>query len=310
MSRRPVWIDADTGVDDALALLTALRMDNLDVVGVSAVCGNVSLDKTFHNTRNVLSLGGREDIPVYPGAERPLLLSLKTAEHVHGVSGIGSAKLPESNAEVETKQAWEALYECAEMYHGELELILLGPETNAALALARYPDLPKYLKRIVIMGGAIIGGNTTAVAEFNIYTDPHAAEMIFRSGIPIVMCGLDVTEKAFLTKEEIQKLNAIDNAYCRFFRDSTKNACDVLTQRGKDVFIPHDVCPIIYEGMPSLFEGETAGVHVETRGHITMGQTVSDLYTDHDFEQRNVFVLTDVDRQKFANAFITLMESV
>ena len=309
MSRRPVWIDTDTGVDDALALLTALRLDNLDVVGVSAVCGNVSLDKTYRNARNVLFLGGREDIPVYPGAEKPMLLPLQTAENVHGVNGLGGVELPESPAPRETTKAWDAIYRCAKQYDGELELILLGPKTNVALALARYPSLSEYIKRIVFMGGANIGGNSTAVAEFNIYVDPHAAELIFRSGIPIVMCGLDVTEKAYLNHDEIQRIQSFDNPYGRFFRNSTKGTREFLARRGKDIFSPHDVCPILYEAMPNLFEGQIAGVHVETRGKITMGQTITDLYTDKKFEQRNVLVITNVDRQKFANILIALIEN-
>ena len=156
MSKIPVWIDTDTGVDDAVALLTAVYLERkglLEIRGISAVCGNAELDKTFENARNVMYLAGREDIPVFPGAEKPLLVELSTAPYVHGEDGLGGAKIPPSPAARENMPAWDALYLCARECAGELELILMGPETNAAIALRKHPDLPKYLKRILIPTG-------------------------------------------------------------------------------------------------------------------------------------------------------------
>ena len=307
MSRIPVWIDTDTGVDDAFALMTAFSLQDMEVKGISAVAGNVPLSHTFINARNVVSLCGREDVPVYPGADKPLMIPLQTAEYVHGVNGLGEAVIPDSKAEFETEKAWDALYRCAKQCQGTLELILLGPETNAAIALNEHPDLVQYLKRILIMGGAAVGGNSTPAAEFNIFVDPQAAQIVFKSGIPIIMCGLDVTMKAGLNTEEMAELDAGTAPGCKLFRDSTQAARNLYSERVGDVYIVHDACPVIYAVKPELFKGETAGVYVETRGRLTFGQTVTDLYTDVPFKKRNAAVITDVDRSPFAKI---LMEAI
>ena len=218
MSSVPVWIDTDTGVDDAIALMAAIalqRQKKLEIVGISAVCGNAEQARTFENARNVVNLAGRPDIPVYPGASKPIMVELQTAAYVHGEDGLGGAVLPASKAARETEMAWDALYRCAREWKGELELILIGPETNAAIAFQKYPDLKNYLKRILIMGGAAVGGNRTPAAEFNIWVDPHAAQIVFKSQVPIIMCGLDVTMRAELnsakidTRESYQRLSII-----------------------------------------------------------------------------------------------------
>lgn len=310
MSRIPVWIDTDTGVDDAFALMTALSLkDDMEVKGVSAVAGNVPLAHTFINARNVISLCGHEEIPVYPGSEKPLMIPLQTAEYVHGINGLGGAVIPESKAEFQTEKAWDALYRCAKECKGELELILLGPETNAAIALFEHPDLKQYLKRILVMGGAAVGGNSTPVAEFNIYVDPQAAETVFKSGVPIVMCGLDVTMKAGLNTEEMAELDSGETPGCRLFRNSTQAARQLYSERVGDVYIIHDACPVIYAVKPEIFKGETAGVYVETRGKLTFGQTVTDLYTDVPFKKRNATVVTDMDRLAFAEILMNAIRN-
>ncbi|MBQ9327657.1 MAG: nucleoside hydrolase [Solobacterium sp.] len=309
MSRHLLWIDTDTGVDDAIALLVGVQLDDVEVVGVSSVCGNVKESLTFENARNVLSLAGREDIPVYPGAEAPMCIPLETAEYVHGENGLGGASIPSSNAVRETIPAWDAIYTAAKAHPGELELVLIGPETNAALALTKYPDLKHLLKRILIMGGAIIGGNSSASAEFNIYVDPHAAEVVFRSGVPVVMCGLDVTMQAWLDEDDFRKIEQLHSPAAQLILDSTKTARELYKQRVGDYYVVHDLCPILYAVKPELFRHETAGVYVETRGSITRGHTVSDLYTDKDFEDRHVEVVLDVDRDRFVQIILEALAS-
>ena len=313
MSRIPVWIDTDTGVDDAIALLTAVYLEGqqkIEILGVSSVCGNVEQDKTFVNARNVLYLAGREDIPVYPGAASPLVEPLETAAYIHGENGLGGAAIPESPAKKETEKAWDAIYRCARECGGEMELILLGPETNAAIAFQKYPDLKKYLKRILIMGGADVGGNRTPAAEFNIYVDPHAAQIIFKSGVPVVMCGLDVTMKAGFTPEEIRDIESSDSKGCRLFRDSTGTARKIYEKNGAGHYFVHDACPILYAVYPGMFQGEEAGVFVETRGRITRGKTVSDRDTDVKFGVKNTFVVLDLDREKFAGIVMEALKTV
>ena len=299
MSKIPVWFDTDLGVDDAVALLVLLRLPQLELKGISAVAGNAELHHTFENARNVCHLAGTS-IPVYPGAERPMFVPLHTAPLVHGKNGVGEVELPSSPAAVETKPAWDALYEAAEAAGGELEVLAVGPLTNLAIALGKYPRLKTLLKRILIMGGAAKGGNVTPAAEFNIYGDPHAAQAVFRSGVPLVMCGLDVTMEAYLTPEEVDEIGEHGTPVCRFVRESNQLALNFFERVGGPGLCCHDTCPVLFLACPELFSGEPAGVYVETRGTLTLGKTVTDLWSDKQFPSQIAFVVLDVDRDRFA----------
>lgn len=298
MSRIPVWIDCDTGVDDAAALLTAHRLDALEIVGISTVAGNVPLDRTTCNTLKVCELMGA-DYPVFPGAERPWRRPYEDASKFHGADGLGGAALPEPKRAAQEEAAWDALFRAAEAYAGRLEVVTIGPLTNLATALIKYPQLAKRIRRILMMGGAAVGGNRTPCAEFNIYADPDAAQAVFRSGVPIVMCGLDVTHQAYLTAEEIEALTRQETAVTRFFLASTRRALELNLAAGQPGLCLHDVCPLLYLARPELFEGRQAGVYVETRGELTRGKTVTDLYSDHQFETKNAFVVLKIDRPRF-----------
>ncbi len=303
MSAVPVWIDTDAGVDDAIALMCALRLDKMELIricGISAVSGNCECEKTYTNARNVLALLGREDIPVYKGADKPIVEERESAGDVHGEDGLGGAFLPASSAVHQTLPAWDAIWECAQKEDGKLQLILIGPETNAALALQKYPRLKEKLSGILVMGGAEVGGNKTPAAEFNIWADPHAAQKVFKSGVPLVMCGLDVTMKAAITRQEMDKIESGDHAMCRFFREATPGARKVYSLYAGDNYYVHDACPILYCAFPDMFRGEEAGVFVETQGRITRGKTVSDRDTDIKFGTKNALVVLDLDRERFA----------
>ena len=305
-----IWMDLDTGVDDTSALSCAVSLEDrglLNIAGVSAVCGNTTQEHAFQNTRNVLGMLGRGDISVYPGAQKPLRDALRTAAHVHGENGLGGVSLTESLAPEETEMAWDALYRCAVENEGALELILTGPHTNAAIAFQKYPDLKNYLKRILIMGGAEVGGNVTPAAEFNIWEDPEAAEIVFKSGVHVVMCGLDVTEKGLIRPEEIEKIEAGKTVGCRLFRDTTQHCRTWYESMGIPGLHIHDVNPLLYAVYPDLYTGEEAGVFVETRGYITRGKTVSDRDTDVKFGVKNTTVVLDVDRDRFAELFMELL---
>ena len=309
-----IWIDADTGVDDAAALMTALLLEKkglLKLMGISAVCGNVELEKTFENARNVLYMAGREDIKVWPGADRPRLVEYHPAYHVHGENGLGGEILQESPAPRETKPAWEALYECAKAHPGCLELVLIGPETNASIALDLYPDLAGLLKRILVMGGAEYGGNVTSSAEFNIWADPHAAQTVFKSGVPLVMCGLDVTMKAFLNAAEMKEIESHPGPGSRLISRASTRARELMrASSGEAAYVVHDACPVIYAVCPEIFTGAEAGVFVETRGPLTRGKTVSDRITDIKFGIKNATVVLDVDRERFAGIVREAITSV
>ena len=299
MSRIPVWFDTDIGVDDAAALLVLSRTPETEVAGISAVAGNVPMERAYDNARKVAALEGL-DCPVYRGADRPLYRELKTALHVHGEDGLGGAVLPPSPAPETEEAAWDSLYRAAVAAGGALEVVAVGPLTNLAIAFGKYPDLKDRIRRILLMGGAAKGGNVTPAAEFNIHVDPHAAQMVFKSGVPIVMCGLDVTERAYLTAEEVAEIGGHDTPVCRFFRDCTADLLNYHLQRGEGGILLHDVCPVTYLTHPELFRGEEAGVYVETRGTITTGKTVTDLWSDKQFPVKNAVVVLDVDRPAWA----------
>ncbi len=307
MSKIPVIIDCDPGVDDALALMLAHQINTLDVRAITTVSGNVPADITFRNGRNLVSFIGWE-VPVYPGAQKPLMRQVHTASEVHGADGMGGIVLPESNAPKETEAAWDVIYRIAKECKGELQLIAVGPMTNIAIALAKYSDLPQLIRRIVIMGGAAIGGNVTPAAEFNIYVDPEAADMMFASGIPIHMCGLDVTMKAYMTKPELEEMAAIGTKECKLFRDVVQHALKLFETWGMDTVALHDPAAVLYTADDSIFRGEEAGVRVETKGKRTLGKTVTDLYSDKQFDEHHAVVVTDVDREAFLQRVFDLMK--
>lgn len=298
MSKVPVWIDCDTGVDDAAAILTAGQLEHLEIVGLSCVSGNVALNKTTENTLKICDLMKKE-YPVYQGAEKPWIRPYENAADIHGNDGLGGVKLPEPSRISEKEKAWEALYKEAVKQEGKLELAATGPLTNIANALTLYPDLKNYLKRIVIMGGAVEGGNKTPCAEFNIYVDPDAAEAVFRSGVKIYMFGLDVTLKAYVTLEEAEKIAEKKSDVTKFFYESIVSRIPIYRSWGIPGVCLHDVCPLLYLEHPEIFTLKEAGISVETQGNLTLGKTVADIYSDHKFTEKNALVALDVDRKAF-----------
>ena len=300
MSRIPVWIDCDTGVDDSAAILTAGQLSAIEIRGISTVAGNVPLANTVKNTLKICELMGRE-IPVYAGAAKPLRVPYIDASYFHGTDGLGGAVLPEPTHKARELKAWEALYQEAVKQKGNLNLIAIGPLTNVATALTLYPDLKDYLEKILIMGGAASGGNITACAEFNVYADPDAAQTVFRSGVPIVMFGLDVTEKAYVTAEEIVELSKHGSAVTDYIYDSTYSRTEYYAANHIPGACQHDTCPVMYLQHPELFTLEEAGVFVETQSELTRGKTVTDLFSDRQFEEKNAMVALAVDRDAFVS---------
>lgn len=302
----PVWFDCDTGVDDANALLLLHQLDCFRLVGVSTVAGNVVLEKTTDNTLRVLELAG-SSVPVYRGAGLPLIRDQITAPEVHGTDGLGGVSLPQPARTIEDKPAWDALYEAALAHKGQLVLIAVGPMTNIGLALAKYKDLPSLLKRVVIMGGAARGGNTTPAAEFNILVDPEAADMLFNCGIQVAMCGLDMTLQAFLTVEELEELGRLGSSQALFARNCLQKALAYSLTLGQPGIALHDPAAILYAADDSIFEAWPAWIRVETQGRHTYGKTVTDLYSDKKKPHRPHLVVTAVDREKFKARLFYLM---
>lgn len=302
----PVWFDCDTGVDDAHALLLLHQLPCFEMVGVSTVAGNVTLDKTTPNTLAVLELAG-SGVPVYEGASQPLIRDQITAPEVHGKNGLGGVVLPPAHKAIEEKQAWDGLYEAAVRHKGELVLIAVGPLTNIGLALAKYKDLPQLINRVVIMGGAAQGGNASPAAEFNILVDPEAADMVFNSGLSVEMCGLDMTLKAYLTREELEALAALGSPQSKFARDCAQSALAYSQSLGLPGLALHDPAAVLYAADPSIFLAYPAWVRVETKASISYGKTVTDLYSDKKGEVRRHKVVIDVDREAFKARYFDLM---
>lgn len=307
MDKHLIWLDCDTGTDDAQAILCANALPELEIVAISAVAGNVELEKTYHNALRLNRLMGTA-YPVYRGAEKPWLRPLETGYKYHGENGLGGVELPLPEPCPETKKlAWDALYRTARELGGRLEIIATGPLTNIGTALMAYPDLPRWIKRIVIMGGSAGGGNRTHAAEYNIYADPHAADAVFRSGIPMVMCGLDVTMQAVFSEEDLNRIGAKGTAAARLFRDALMTP--LHAQEGGAGVKLHDAVAVLYAARPALFTGQMAGVAVETRGTVTLGKTVTDLWSDQKFPFRNAFVVLGLDHAAFVQTVQDLIWS-
>ncbi len=299
MKHIPVWIDCDTGVDDAVALMLAHALPQIDLCGISAVCGNTTLENAFRNTQRINGLMGT-DYPVYRGAEKPLLRELRISTAFHGENGLGNVELPlPENAVDHAEKAWDALFACASSHPRELRLVATGPLTNIATAFTKYPALPGLLHSLSLMGGSAGAGNITPAAEFNFYTDPQAAAMVFRSGVPIVMCGLDVTLQAFFTPEDLDELASSGTKTGAFTKACLLPALESSKLYNLTGVCMHDSCPVMFLAHPELFEGEEAGVVIETRGTVTNGKSVTDLYSDKQFPFKNAMVLLRVDRDRF-----------
>ena len=276
---RSIIIDTDPGQDDAVAILLALASPELNVLGITAVAGNVPLTLTTRNARILLELAGRQDVPVYAGAARPMVRSLVTAEYVHGKTGLDGPDLPEPTLALTPGDATDFIIRTLREHPpGSVTLCLLGPLTNIGLALVRAPDIASRIAEIVLMGGGCIeGGNITPAAEFNIFVDPRAAEVVFKSGVPITMMPLDVTHQVLSTRARIAAIRAISNRSAEVVAQMLKffERFDVAKYQS-DGGPLHDLCVIAYLLQPGMFEGRYINVEIETRSELTMGMTVAD----------------------------------
>jgi Inosine-uridine nucleoside N-ribohydrolase len=270
-----VIIDTDPGVDDALALLLALRSPELTIEAITPVAGNVPLALTLPNALRMLEIAGRTGIPVAPGAATPLVRRLITATYVHGENGLGGAVFPEPTTKPASISAAEMVRQVVRKYQGEVTLITIGPLTNIAVALDADPELAHMVKGLVMMGGSLSGGNITPAAEFNIYVDPEAARVVFQSGIPITMVGLDVTRKTSLTDEHVRTLEAAKNPVSQAAASIGRNALNHHRERGY-VAGPnmHDSLAMAAFLQPGILQYQDYYVDVETMGELTAGETL------------------------------------
>lgn len=302
MGVRKIIIDTDPGQDDAVAILLALASpDEIEVLGITAVAGNVPLQLTAKNARIVCELAGRPDIPVYAGCDRPLGRKLVTAEHVHGKTGLNGPVLPDPVMPLQDGHAVDFIIDTLRAHdRGAVTLCPLGPLTNIAMAFEKAPDIMDRVAGIVLMGGAYFAvGNITPAAEFNIYVDPQAADIVFKSGVDITVMPLDVTHKALVTPPRNDAFRALGSRVGTAVAEMT----DFFERFDKEKYgssgAPlHDPCVTAYLIRPDLFSGRHINVEIETRSELTMGMTVADWWRVTN-RPANALFIGDLDADGF-----------
>ena len=294
MPRRKIIIDTDPGQDDAVAILLALASpDELDVIGITAVAGNVPLALTEKNARIICELAGKTDIPVFAGCDEPMARKLVTAEHVHGKTGLDGPQLADPTMPLQDTHAVDFLIQTLRREEpGTITLVPIGPLTNLGVAISRAPDIVDRVQEIVLMGGAYFEvGNITPAAEFNIYVDPEAADIVFKSGIPIVVMPLDVTHKALTTTARVDAFASLGTEVGRMVSEWT-NFFERFDKEkyGSEGAPLHDPCTIAYLLDPTLFSGRHINVEIELTSELTRGMTVADWWRVTDRKANATFI--------------------
>ena len=322
-TQRRVIIDTDPGVDDALAIFLALSSPELRVEAITPVAGNVPLELTLPNALRLVEIAGRTDIPVAAGAREPLVRRLVTAAYAHGENGLGGVQFPEPKTKPVAERAPQLIRQLVRKYPGEITIIAIGPLTNLALAFRGDPEIPPMLRGIVLMGGSLSGGNVSPAAEFNIYVDPEAAEVVFRCGAPITMVGLDVTRRAIFREENVRSLEAAStpmaNAAGKIMRASINRMRQGPAGGGGPAL--HDPLAVATFLDPGVVTLKDYVIDIETAGEFTAGETVG--YSRAPMRQSaplisepanqaqpaafqpNAKVAVDVDRDRFVQLLIS-----
>jgi purine nucleosidase len=307
-----IIFDGDPGIDDALALIYALKAENVTLEGITTVGGNIGLDKTTANALRILEITNNQHIPVARGIEKPLLRNNKSEGEVHGKDGLGNSNLPLPKIRPIKEHAVDFIINTVMNNPQQITLVPVGPLTNIAVAVIKEPKLKDYVKDVVIMGGAVTTyGNITPQSEFNIFTDPEAAKIVFESGMPITLVGLDVTMQTLLTPKHLEEIlqvgtpvtdfvGKIITHYMKFYKEVVGvNGCGM-----------HDPLAMAVAMDKSLVETNRLFVTVETKGEYTTGETVADLRGSKEGTVRppNMDVCVKVDSQRFLRSFIETMK--
>lgn len=294
-------IDTDPGQDDAVAILLALASPEINLLGITTVAGNVPLALTQENARKICDLAGRTDMQVFAGLDRPLVRPLVTAEHVHGRTGLDGPVLPDPETPLQEQHAVDYIIDTLRREPaGSVTLAPIGPLSNIAMAMQRAPDIIPRIRQIILMGGAYFEvGNITPAAEFNIYVDPHAAQVVFASGVPVIMMPLDVTHKALTRTDRVAALRAIGNRtgvavaeMLEFFERFDE------AKYGSDGGPLHDPCTVAWMIAPDIFNGRPCNVEIETASPLTMGMTVVDWWQVSS-RPHSALVIGDLDADRF-----------
>ncbi len=304
-----IIIDCDPGHDDMMAIMLASASDQIDLLGVTTVAGNQTGDKTFENALRVLTLIN-EELPVARGADKPLLRELVTAPQFHGQSGLDGAELPEPNIKALDIDAVDFIINMLEESLEKIVLVPTGPLTNIAMLLLKRPEIKNKIERIVLMGGGMHDSNVTPAAEFNIYVDPEAAKIVFESGIPITMVGLDVTNKALMSFDEIEGIIA-DNGLIsskvgpllKFFANANKK---IFGLNGAPI---HDALAVAAVIDPTVIQTKFLNVAVDTTSDLSRGATLVDIYGATN-RTPNADVALEVDTPKFVGFMLDSIKTL
>ena len=300
---KKIILDCDPGHDDAVAIMLAIASDDIDLLGITCVGGNATLENTKLNALKICSLLKREDIPIYAGSDKPLKYDLVTAEHVHGKSGLDTDGEPinlDPSHRIKEMSAIDFIINECKNAEEPIYLCPTGPLTNIALCLQKDPSIKDKIKEIVLMGGAALClGNITPAAEFNIYVDPHAANVVFNSGVEITMMGLDVTHKVNVNDQIINSIKTNNNKASFFFAD----LMDFYSRFHRELYETgdcplHDPCVIAYLIDNEIFKGKKVHVQVEENSDLTRGETVVDWLGVKKLNP-NCNVITEADSDRF-----------
>jgi len=318
MAKRPLFIDCDPGIDDLQAIMMAKGSDQFDIVGIAAVAGNVSLKETGRNAYYIKELLGI-DCPVALGADKPMVFEMPR-ESVHGAGGLGGIDVPEPSGAFAEELGWELLWRCAREYEGKLEIFAIGPLTNIAIAVLKYPQITDYVKRIVIMGGAARSGNVTPYAEFNCYQDPFAMSVVLEAGFRnLTIVDLDACNSAYLTDAEaddlinIPEFGPILDTVIRFRRKGKRANIDKMTEEQKARVLDRNVaCDAAAAAVlitPSVAEIDPYFIICETQSGLNYGQTIVD-WTNRFNKHPNANLVLRIDKDKYYQLYTACMNNL
>lgn len=307
-------MDVDTGIDDAIALLLAVRSPELDVVAVGSVAGNVDSELAALNTLRVLEQVGADNIPVAVGSDRPLLETRESAKSVHGTDGLGEVGFPQPSGNPSGEHAVDQLIRASHEHEEQPYVVAVGPLTNIALALRKDPSLPRRLAQVIIMGGsALCGGNAREWSEANIRNDPEAASIVFQSGLPLTMVGLDVTTRARISDAEVRMLSESGDPVAKFAGRILSFRLDAYEKLTEERSCPvHDALAVAAAAQPTIVRTRSLNVQVELSGSYTRGMTVVDfrrfLFSEHAQKSANADVALDVEEPWFRQLLLNRLD--
>jgi purine nucleosidase len=309
--QKHIILDTDPGIDDSLAILLALASPEVVLKGISTIHGNVSAEQVTKNALSILELSNASHIPVYKGCDLPLVKESLLSPETHGSTGLGYAKLPEPKTQLQSQHGSDFMIEQIMSHPKEITLVAIGPLTNIALAIRKEPRIVENVKEVFIMGGAIQSpGNTTALAEFNTYVDPHAAHIVFHSGMPMILTPLDVTYECIFLKEDLARLQKIDSPITKFISDATRFYMEFHDEYQKiDGCAINDPMTLALTFMPEICDLQELAVDVDITPGVGLGNTFADFY-NYEKKKPNMKVAMSVRSRVFMELFLKRMEKL